>query len=728
MTDVKRPLKVFLCHAHDDKAQARELYRYLRKRGLQPWLDAEDLLPGQAWQVEIPKALETSDAIIICLSKDSVDKEGYVQKEIKFALDRALEMPEGRIFLIPARLEECDVPRSLSGYHWVDLFDEGGYEKLMKSLKVRAVQLGCVSVKTPAKDKFERGTAKTVMGLIKLEIRLKTDNLEKVLDFLQNRLQKICPAEKKHIVKLDNFPDGIVRTITHTYSLSMPYRGKNTLLMQCTPSMTTFPGEFDVNAGETQEFHTYDAIKFMGWETQKVFLELEYDKTWQDEVDLLVTKLYDLFGKYNGDEEPVVADPPSKPESPQNISIHVNGNLQGNLIVGNENAVQSQVIQSTPEKPVKTKPPVDIEKKETEKPVLLPPGVNKEPEKPPRKLKPGYIVAIISAAVTILAALIGILPQIINPVPLPTTTITAKMSITQAPIALFTVISPSETTEPSKTLEPSHTLTTTYTSTVTPTAKLKAYDPHPVADDYHDSFGIPMRLVPAGAFLMGSDSEKPVHIGFLNSFDSDNEKPAHTVYLASFYIDKYEVTNLLYKACVEAGSCINSYWQSFNYGNYGGPQFGNYPVFYVDWVMAKKYCEWRGARLPTEAEWEKSARGAFSRKYPWGNFINCDMANYGQCIRGLTEVGKYVKGISPYEIYDMAGNVLEWVSSKYKPYPYDPNDGRENSQGVERVLRGGSWAVNDVRTTLRLHEEPDNWSNDDVYKFAGIRCARDVNP
>ncbi len=147
--DVKRPLKVFLCHASADKPKVRELYRYLKRRGLQPWLDAEDLLPGQAWQVEIPQAIETSDAIIICLSKGSVDKEGYVQKEIKFALDKALEMPEGRIFLIPARLEECDVPRSLSAYHWVDLFDEGGHEKLMKSLKLRAEQLQRSAVQTP---------------------------------------------------------------------------------------------------------------------------------------------------------------------------------------------------------------------------------------------------------------------------------------------------------------------------------------------------------------------------------------------------------------------------------------------------------------------------------------------------------------------------------------------------------------------------------------------------
>lgn len=148
----KRPLKVFICHASADKLRVRELYRFLKRRGIQPWLDAEDLLPGQNWQVEIPRALETSDAIIVCLSNGSVDKEGYIQKEIKFALDRALEMPEGRIFLIPARLEECDVPRSLSSYHWVDLFNEGGYAKLMKSLKVRASQLERATVQVSKQD------------------------------------------------------------------------------------------------------------------------------------------------------------------------------------------------------------------------------------------------------------------------------------------------------------------------------------------------------------------------------------------------------------------------------------------------------------------------------------------------------------------------------------------------------------------------------------------------
>lgn len=152
MSNEQRPLKVFLCHTSQDKPKVRQLYRYLRRRGIRPWFDEVDLVGGQDWQVEIPKALLTSDAIIICLTKNSVDKEGYIQKEIKFALDKALEMPEGRIFLILVRFEECEVPFSLSRYQWVDLFDKAGYARMMRSLKERALQLERSTVELPRSD------------------------------------------------------------------------------------------------------------------------------------------------------------------------------------------------------------------------------------------------------------------------------------------------------------------------------------------------------------------------------------------------------------------------------------------------------------------------------------------------------------------------------------------------------------------------------------------------
>ena len=149
MSTQKQPLKVFLCHASADKAKVHELYRHLRKQGIQPWLDIEDLVVGQNWREEIPKAIRASDAIIICLSKNSINKEGYVHAEITFALEKALEIPQGGIFIIPARLEECDVPNNLKNYQWVDLFEQNGFSRLMKSLKARAANLNRSTVKVP---------------------------------------------------------------------------------------------------------------------------------------------------------------------------------------------------------------------------------------------------------------------------------------------------------------------------------------------------------------------------------------------------------------------------------------------------------------------------------------------------------------------------------------------------------------------------------------------------
>ena len=140
--EAKRQLKVFLCHASGDKPPVRELYRRLVAEGVDAWLDQEKLLPGQDWRVEIPRAVREADVVVICLSNKSITKEGYVQKEIKFALDSADEKPDGAIFLIPARLEDCIVPERLSRWQWVDLYEEKGFIRLLRSLKLRANAVG----------------------------------------------------------------------------------------------------------------------------------------------------------------------------------------------------------------------------------------------------------------------------------------------------------------------------------------------------------------------------------------------------------------------------------------------------------------------------------------------------------------------------------------------------------------------------------------------------------
>jgi hypothetical protein len=132
-----RPLRIFLCHSSGDKHIVRQLYQKLRDDKFEPWLDEEDLLPGQNWRHEITKVVRSSDAVIVCLSRDSINKEGFVQKEIRVALDVADEKLPDAIFIIPLRLEECNVPERLSHLNWVDLFKEKGYERLVKALESR---------------------------------------------------------------------------------------------------------------------------------------------------------------------------------------------------------------------------------------------------------------------------------------------------------------------------------------------------------------------------------------------------------------------------------------------------------------------------------------------------------------------------------------------------------------------------------------------------------------
>ncbi len=134
-------LKVFLCHSSGDKDAVRGLYQALEADGYDAWLDEEDILPGQEWDSVIKKALKTSDVILICLSQAAIEKEGYVQREVRLALDRAQEMVPGSIFVIPARLEACDLPDWLASYQAVDLYREGGYERLKLALAARAGQL-----------------------------------------------------------------------------------------------------------------------------------------------------------------------------------------------------------------------------------------------------------------------------------------------------------------------------------------------------------------------------------------------------------------------------------------------------------------------------------------------------------------------------------------------------------------------------------------------------------
>ncbi len=225
--------------------------------------------------------------------------------------------------------------------------------------------------------------------------------------------------------------------------------------------------------------------------------------------------------------------------------------------------------------------------------------------------------------------------------------------------------------------------------------------------------GMVLVYVPAGEFTMGSND------------GSSDEQPVHQVYLDAFWIDQTEVTNAMYVECVADGDCLppastRSYTHDSYYVN---PDFDNYPVIYVNWNKANTYCKWARRELPTEAEWEKAARGLGALSYPWGEGVDCNNANYKtSCVGDTTQVGNYPDSASVYDVFDLSGNVWEWTSSLFKPYPYIFVDGREdmNSTG-NRVIRGGAWddwwysALSTYRSDFRPYSESID---------IGFRCSR----
>ena len=232
---------------------------------------------------------------------------------------------------------------------------------------------------------------------------------------------------------------------------------------------------------------------------------------------------------------------------------------------------------------------------------------------------------------------------------------------------------------------------------VTPTVSVTATEPPPTQRTSSID-GMRQIYIPAGTFRMGG----------MDARRAPDEIPVHEVTLDAYWMDHLEITNAMYSLCVSAGACEppQSVESQRRFDYFENTDFKDYPVVYVTWGQAKIYCEWADRRLPTEAEWERAARGDDFRTFPWGeDKADWRFANFNMLVTDTSRVGSYSRGASPFGVLDMAGNVAEWTNDFYDfdYYLTSPSVnplGPETSSSLNRVVRGGS--LGDAEINIRL--------------------------
>ena len=331
------------------------------------------------------------------------------------------------------------------------------------------------------------------------------------------------------------------------------------------------------------------------------------------------------------------------------------------------------------------------------------------------------VAGLVVLVVAVMNAIGGVKPEIVV-VEVTSTIAEIALRATPLPFTTQTLLVDTPTSWPTSTITPIPSYTQTPSSTSTSLGiGLTQVSPND---------GMVMAFVPAGAFDMGY---------YQYSSTKRDFAPVHMVYLDAFWIDQTEVTTAMYAQCVATGECnaprYTNRSTNQNTTYYGNLDYADYPVIYVSWYDAQDYCDWAGRRLPTEAEWEKAARGGLKgKRYPWGNeWPECNFwVKYGanfddddNCDETDTRaVGSY--HANGYELVDMAGNVREWVADRYafEYYGVSPeNNPLGPTSGGYRVLRGGSWNRPNSQISLYYREQNDPTS---IGGDIGFRCAMDA--
>jgi formylglycine-generating enzyme required for sulfatase activity len=682
MTEPKRSLKVFLYHAPVDKVAARDLYLRLIRDGVDAWLVKEKILPSQDWKQEIHKAVFEADVVVVCISGRSVQTESR-QKEVQTAFNSVIEQLDGEVSVIPVRLEECDWPENLRNWQWADLFEETGYEMLMYALQAEADDIG-------ATIQAKESSLPQIIPLV--EEHEQPIPAEKPVAAMQGILQIIEGAGvliEGTAVKQHRPGRAILLTLLGFAAILMmalfgPAWIENSQPLTATPERKTTPISALKRAGTP--VHTLQPIPTLAG---------------RGNISHIVF-LIDSSGSMRGERLSAVKSA---------LSGFVSQLVDGYLVSVIEFDRNVELRMPSTRNPAAVRDVIES----------LTVDVEHDGSCAQDALYAGFQEALLAQqAETLMIVLndvaVGDHVGWECGIRMTNESLTFTLSY---PVAIFSiyvgdnfldnrfaVFSGGEgATLPAQSQKK---IGSTLLS-ISQAAGLELKPEPATLMQNMDAMPVPMVFVPAGEFIMGSS----------------------TVQLNAFWIDKTEVTNAMYAHCVEAGACSapRSSVSHARPSYYGNPEFEDYPVIYVSWVDAQKYCSWTGGRLPTEAEWEKAARGTDGRTFPWGEQDpsgTVDLLNF--YAQDTTEVGMYPAGASPYGVLDMAGNVSEWVADwlsldyyKSPPPANPPGPGSGEYRG-----RGGSWATTLtelVQTSSRTGNFPTDSSGG-----IGFRCARDAGP
>ena len=694
MPEIERPLKVFLYHAPIDKVAVRDLYLRLIKDGVDAWLVKERILPNQDWKEEIRNAVREADVVIACTS-GRFDQAEARQKEIQAAFESVIEQLDGEISVISVRLEEGGRLEHLGKWQWVDLFEDAGYDTLVHALQERAEETGAIlrpkegALPQIPGHSVERETPK----LEEKPAEARPEVLETVggngilIDGPAVKLQQRKSPRKLRramILALLGLTGILVTVMLRVPKLQRWYQ---LALSSLDATQTPTPGA-ESGPVLTPTAKPLATLVGSGVVSHIVFL-------------------IDTSASMDGGRIRMVKSAASKFVARLNDGylvsiIEFDSNVELRLASSPDHVAASETIQSIG---------ADSSQYDSCVPDALYAGVQQALLTSVETDTGSMIILLTDVAPgENVAPNCGIrvsddLIHLASDHPVPVYSIYVGDHFDENSFAAWMMGREGAALEANTEKELDHTLLS-----VSKAAGLELNAESVLAARTKDARHASMVFVPPGEFMMG-----------------DN-----TVYLASFWIDKTEVTNAMYAECVQAGKCSpprsNSSHTRTNY--YGNAEFDDYPVIYVSWLDANGYCTWIGGRLPTEAEWEKAARGTDARHFPWGNYDpwgTAELLNYhGQ---DTVEVGSYPAGASPYGVLDMAGNVSEWVadwlSLEYYDHPPVSNPLGPDS-GEYRVWRGGSWA-NTSTDRVRTYSRTGNFPTDSSGGI-GFRCARDAMP